>query len=183
MSNGRLKLGPRVKFSDMGGTAGPRAKSAYPPTVLAAPAVKSWSRGSPWPPERNDDAPEWRRCVGIAPSSAVGCCQSMGRRRSSNFLELESFHLRKTVQRMAIPPTDAATTMSAVRMVLLPLSVEAAPDSADAAESVGCAAPVNAVLVTSGCTTVLVEGTGAWTILRLAEVTAAAVVDVEDVVV
>jgi hypothetical protein len=35
------------------------------------------------------------------------------------------------------------------------------------------------VRVIVGCTTVLVEGTGAWTILRLADVTAAAVVEVE----
>lgn len=103
-----------------------------------------------------------RRCVGIAPSSAVGCCQSMGRRRSSNFLELESFHLRKTVQRMAMPPIDAAMTMSTVTIVLLPLSlsVELAPDTVVATVSVDCAA-ANAVLVTLAWTTVLVEAEGA----------------------
>jgi len=38
----------------------------------------------------------------------------MGLRRRSNSLELESFHLRKIVQRIAIPPTEAATAMRAV---------------------------------------------------------------------
>ena len=122
-----------------------------------------------------------RRCVGIAPSSAVGCCQSMGRRRSSNFLELESFHLRKRVQRIATPPTDAATAISAVAMVLLPVSlVDVAPDTVVATVSLVCA-EAYAVLVTLACTTVLVEAAGACAMLRLAEVTAAAVVDVDDV--
>jgi hypothetical protein len=51
------------------------------------------------------------------PSSLVGC-QSIGAIRSSNLDEWPSFHLRKTVQRMARPPTEAATTMSTVVIVL-----------------------------------------------------------------
>jgi hypothetical protein len=34
-------------------------------------------------------------------------------------LELESFHLRKIVQRIAIPPTEAAIAMRAVTVVVL----------------------------------------------------------------
>ena len=41
----------------------------------------------------------------------------MGLRRRSNSLELESFHLRKIVQRIAIPPTEAATAMRTVTVV------------------------------------------------------------------
>jgi len=41
----------------------------------------------------------------------------MGLRRRSNSLELESFHLRKIVQRIAIPPTEAAIAMRAVTVV------------------------------------------------------------------
>jgi hypothetical protein len=41
----------------------------------------------------------------------------MGLRRWSNFLELESFHLRKIVQRMAAPPMEAATAMIMVKVV------------------------------------------------------------------
>lgn len=50
-------------------------------------------------------------------SSFVGC-QSMGAIRSLNLAEWPSFHLRKMVQRMAIPATEAATTMSTVVIVL-----------------------------------------------------------------
>jgi hypothetical protein len=51
-------------------------------------------------------------------------------------LELESFHLRKTVQRMKIPPTEAAITIITVKVVLL---VFAIPDRGAGAE-VSCAA-------------------------------------------
>lgn len=50
-------------------------------------------------------------------SSFVGC-QSMGAIRSLNLAEWPSFHLRKIVQRMAIPPIEAATTMSTVVIVV-----------------------------------------------------------------
>ena len=43
----------------------------------------------------------------------------MGLRRRSNSLELESFHLRKIVQRIAIPPKEAAIAMRAVTVVVL----------------------------------------------------------------
>lgn len=43
----------------------------------------------------------------------------IGLRRRSNSLELESFHLRKIVQRIAIPPTEAATAMRTVTVVVL----------------------------------------------------------------
>jgi len=43
----------------------------------------------------------------------------MGFRRRSNSLELESFHLRKIVQRIAIPPREAATAMRAVTVAVL----------------------------------------------------------------
>jgi hypothetical protein len=106
--------------------------SAYPPTGLApdeGTAVKSCSRGD-MPPavrERPDwkDDPELRRWDGSAASSVwEGAFQSMGWRRSSNRLELPSFHLRKTVQRMATPPSEAEM---ATRMVTMLLEVCAAP--------------------------------------------------------
>jgi len=66
----------------------------------------------------NDDALELaRRWAGTMPSSAVGC-QSIGAMRSSNLDEWASFHLRKMVQRMTIPPTEAATTISMVVIIL-----------------------------------------------------------------
>jgi len=43
----------------------------------------------------------------------------MGLRRRSNSLELESFHLRKIVQRIAIPPREAAIAIRAVTVVVL----------------------------------------------------------------
>lgn len=43
----------------------------------------------------------------------------MGLRRRSNSLELESFHLRKMVQMMKIPPTEAAIAIRTVNVVLL----------------------------------------------------------------
>jgi len=79
-------------------------------------------------------------------SSLVGC-QSMGAMRSSNLDEWPSFHLRKTVQRMAIPPTEAATAMSMVVTVLLGF-VAAAPLGAVVPVS---AAPTSTELV---CVTV-----------------------------
>jgi len=101
-----------------------RARSAYPPigAVFPGPAVKSWSRcpsPEPPPPEWKDDELEGaRRRDEIRSSSPlVGCQSVMGLRRRSNSLELESFHLRKIVQRIAIPPTEAATAMRTVKVV------------------------------------------------------------------
>jgi hypothetical protein len=59
------------------------------------------------------------------PTSSFVGCQSIGAMRSSNLDEWPSFHLRKTVQRMAIPPTLAATTMRTV--VTITLGLLAAP--------------------------------------------------------
>jgi len=53
--------------------------------------------------------------------SLVGCQSVMGLRRRSNSLELESFHLRKIVQRIVIPPTEAAIAMRTVTVVVLVL--------------------------------------------------------------
>jgi len=118
-----------------------RARSAYPPigAELPGPAVKSCSGGARlcsftkpalreelWPlaeppPEWKDDELEGaRRRAGIMSSSPlVGCQSVMGLRRRSNSLELESFHLRNIVQRIAIPPREAAIAMRAVTVAVL----------------------------------------------------------------
>lgn len=75
--------------------------------------------------------------MGFTSSSFVGC-QSIGLRRWSNFFELPSFHLRKTVQKMKIPPMDATVAMRMVRTLLFFLAV--APVIAGAA--VGAASTV-----------------------------------------
>ena len=47
--------------------------------------------------------------------------RQLGSRRLSKLLELDSFHLRKMVHRMAIPPSEAAMPMMMVIVVLLAL--------------------------------------------------------------
>jgi len=79
------------------------------------------------------------------PSSFVGC-QSIGAIRSLNLDEWPSFHLRKIVQRMATPPTEAATTMSTVVMVLFAFGTTAPP--AGAGVLVSAAPKTELVLVT-----------------------------------
>lgn len=107
----------------------------------------------------------------------------MGRRRWSNFLELASFHLRKTVQRIAMPPREAATAMRIVAVAPLSSLVLAA-----AADRVGVSVleawSTDAVRVIVG-TMVLVEGAGACVTLRTGVVvsTGGAEVDVDVVLV
>jgi len=55
------------------------------------------------------------------PTSSFVGCQSIGAMRSSNLDEWPSFHLRKTVQRMATPPIEAARTIKIVVTVVLVL--------------------------------------------------------------
>lgn len=75
-------------------------------------------------------------------SSTVGC-QLIGSRRWSNFLELLSFHLRKTVQMIATPPTDAATTMSTVIRVVFPVELRLPPLEAEFVSTEFCAVAVD----------------------------------------
>jgi len=96
----------------------------------------------------------------------------MGLRRSSNFLELESFHLRKMVQRMKTPPTDAAAAIMTVKVVLLVFARAAW----GAGTEVSSAALAVAVWVKVG-TTVLILPPGA--LVRLRVGAAAAVLDEE----
>ena len=65
----------------------------------------------------------------MMPSSGFVGCQSMGWRRASNLDERPSFHLRKTVQRMATPPTTDATTMSTVNHAVLAFVVDVLPET------------------------------------------------------
>jgi len=51
------------------------------------------------------------------PSSDVVGCQSIGRMRSSNWEDVRNFHFLMIVHKMAIPPTDAAMTMSTIKVV------------------------------------------------------------------
>jgi len=71
-------------------------------------------------------------------------------------LELESFHLRKIVQRTKTPPTEAATIMIAIKVVLL---VFATPDRG-AGMDVSSAALAVAVCVNVGVT--VLTGAGAF---------------------
>jgi hypothetical protein len=89
------------------------------------------------------------------PSSFVGC-QSMGAIRSLNLDEWPSFHLRKIVQRINKPPTEAATTMRTVEIVVLALAAA----EVGAAELVASAAPTKVwdVLVTVDFSSATAEG-------------------------
>jgi len=82
------------------------------------------------PAERKEEAFEVRRrCpgIGLSSASAAGGVQ-LGSSRRSNFEELESFHLRKTVQRTATPASEAATAIMIVIVVPFDwLLVAAAP--------------------------------------------------------
>jgi hypothetical protein len=69
--------------------------------------------------------------------------------------------------------------MSTVRVMLLLLSLVAAAPESEEIDSAGEEAPIEAVRVMVGATMVLVEGTGASMMLRLAEGLAAAVVGAE----
>ena len=77
----------------------------------------------------------------------------MGLRRRSNSLELESFHLRKIVQRIAIPPTEAAIAMRAVTVVDL---VFEAADCTSGAAVPDAVADIDCVLVIVDATTLVV---------------------------
>lgn len=68
-------------------------------------------------PEWKDDAEEVARWRPELLSSFMGC-QSMGCIRSSNFFVRPNFHLRKTVQMIATPPTQAAMMIRMVTAVL-----------------------------------------------------------------
>ena len=101
---------------------------------------------SPWSmPEWKDDADEaarWRPALEL--SSFIGC-QSMGCMRWSNCLERPNFHLRKTVQMMKTPPTDAAMMIMTVTAVLF---LAVLPDCSSGTEAVSSAAEEVAVCVT-----------------------------------
>lgn len=62
---------------------------------------------------------------GIAPSSFVLGCQSIGCMRSSKLEDLPNFHLRIMVQIMIEPPMLVATTIRIVRAVcVIPVEEE-----------------------------------------------------------
>jgi hypothetical protein len=103
----------------------------------------------------------------------------MGWRRSSNLDERPSFHLRKTVQRIATAPTDAATAIRTVSAMLLGFATLdwACGGTVDVSE-----ASTDSVRVTTGFGTGAV-GSGTPVTLSASEVAADVVLDcVVDVV-
>jgi hypothetical protein len=93
----------------------------------------------------------------MSSSPLVGCQSVMGLRRRSNSLELESFHLRNIVQRIAIPPTEAAIAMRAVNVLVLVF--EDADCTWATAVSDGAAEDTDSVLVIVAAILLIVEVT------------------------
>jgi hypothetical protein len=90
----------------------------------------------------------------------------MGRMRSSNWEDARNFHFLMIVQMIAVPPTQAATTMSTVSVVRVIL----AADETGAAEA-DAEADVCVVIVTFALDGVTVTGVGMTPIVGV-EVTA-----------
>jgi len=107
------------------------------------------------------------------PSSFVGC-QSIGAIRSLNLDDWPSFHLRKIVQRIARPPTEAATTMITVVTVLL--VCVAAAEAGETELVAAAAATTEAVWVTVDLTWSESAAAAAVTVSWAAAVVCAAVV-------